>query len=280
MEGYVYLNPKSLEEAVDMLSASKAGHLVAGATNVMMDIRSKKLSAAALISIRDLKELSFIKNENGFLKIGSATSVAQIASSELIRESAPALYMAANVFADPITRNSATIGGNIANASPAADMAPSLLALDALVHVAGKRGEREIKIEEFFKGVGKTALEKDEIITHISCLPQPCSYVKMGLRNAMAITVVSAAVSVTGSIDKIEDCRIALGSVAPAPVRAKCAEAALRGAKFDKQAVEAMTQALPKDISPIDDLRASAGYRLNVASVLIERAVSLALTGN
>ena len=293
MKRFNFINAPNLETAVNLLAEHGVNALlVAGGTNVLVDIRSGRLNGKTLINIRGISELSGISlDEHGKISIGANTTLAEMAQSELLKAHAPCLFMAANVFADPTTRNSATIGGNIAHGSPAADTAPPLLVMDATVHTLSADGARGIPIDEFFTGVNKTSLKQNEIITHFTFLPlRNSGYVKLGLRNSMAIAVVSAAAAVELDGEIIKNARVALGSVAPRPIRAKHVEEALVGLELAPLAKGGMSirdnchgltggifaEAL-SDINPIDDIRASANYRRQVTPVIVKRAIKLAL---
>ncbi|MGI6686069.1 MAG: FAD binding domain-containing protein [Bacillota bacterium] len=278
MKNFSFVNIESKAEALEVLHQEKEkSYLVAGATNVMPFIRYEKINDKTLINIRNLKELRFIREEADRIEIGSLTTICDLEKSETIRKFAPALVEAAQNFADPTTRNSATIGGNIANASPAADTATPLLALNAVVVAESKAGVRRIPMQEFFLGVNKTALACDELIT---CIEVPkntanarSTFIKLGLRNAMAISVVSVAAGVEVADGKVAAVNVALGSVAPTPVRAPKVERALVGKEFTQEMVEEAAKLVVEDISPIDDVRASGEYRKTVASVLVKRAL-------
>jgi carbon-monoxide dehydrogenase medium subunit len=274
MEQFDFITVTKLEDALCIL-ADKSRHtrIVAGATNVMNNIRSGKINQAELLNINDIKSLNGIEFTDGKIRIGSLTTIAQIAGSSIIKEHAPVLFAAAKVFADPLTRNRATIGGNIADASPAADTAPALLALDARVQARSAKEIRSIPISEFFKGVNKTELRPDEIITAVEFEPNPCgAFEKVGLRKAMAISVVSVAVTLTKDADgTVSSCRIAFGSVAPKPVRAYNAETVLTGNKPSDTLFEMASEAVKLDICPIDDVRATKEYRLSVAGNILQR---------
>jgi carbon-monoxide dehydrogenase medium subunit len=243
--------------------------------------KAKKLNDATLVSIRDIKELRGVTEKDSHIRIGSLTSVAEIAASELIRELAPALWMAANAFADPTTRNSATIGGNIACSSPAADTAPPLLALSAEVILAKKGGQRRVALDHFFTGVNKNVMEPNELIEAFEFRALPKSgFYKLGLRNAMAISIATAAAGVElDGEGRFKAVRVAMGSVAPTPVRCVNAERALTGRRPERDAFDLLAAALDEDISPIDDIRASEAYRRSVAPVCVRRAIELALFG-
>ena len=278
MKNFSFVNVESKAEALEVLNREKdKSYLVAGATNVMPFIRYEKINDKTLINIRNIRELRFIREEEDRIEIGPLTTICDLEKSEVIEKFAPALSEAAKNFADPTTRNSATIGGNIANASPAADTATPLLALNATVVAESKSGTRRIPIQEFFLGVNKTALACDELITLIevpkNAANSQSTFIKLGLRNAMAISVVSVAAGVEITDGKVTAANVALGSVAPTPVRAKKVEAALMGKEFTAELAEEAANLVVDDISPIDDVRASGEYRKTVSSVLVKRAL-------
>jgi CO/xanthine dehydrogenase FAD-binding subunit len=278
VKNFSFVNVENKADALEVLHREKEKScLVAGATNVMPFIRYEKINDKTLINIRNLQELRFIREEEDKIEIGPLTTIYDLENSEIIEKYAPALREAAQDFADPTTRNSATIGGNIANASPAADTATPLLALNAVVVAESKSGVRKIPIQEFFLGVNKTALQCDELITVIEVPKNAANsnscFIKLGLRNAMAISVVSVAAGVELAEGKVAHANVALGSVAPTPVRAKTVEAALVGKEFTPGLVEETAKLVTEDISPIDDVRASGEYRKTVAAVLVKRAL-------
>jgi len=279
VKNFNFVNVSTKEEALEILNQDQDKVcLVAGGTNVMPFIRTEKINHKTLVNIRNLNELRFINELDDRIVIGPLTTIAELEKSEIVRKYAPALTDAAGCFADPTTRNSATIGGNIANASPAADTAPPLLVLNATVVVESKpQGEKRIPIRDFFKGVNKTALNKDEIITTIEIPKSQANsssrFIKLGLRNAMAISVASVAAGLELEDGKVKEVNIALGSVAPAPVKAQIAEEFLLEKDFSAQSVEKAAEQVIADISPIDDIRSSAEYRKTVAQVLVKRVL-------
>ncbi|MEL7563631.1 MAG: xanthine dehydrogenase family protein subunit M [Dehalobacterium sp.] len=279
MKNFSFVNVESKADALEVLHREKEKScLVAGATNVMPFIRYEKINNKILINIRNLQELRFIKEGENKIEIGPLTTIADLEKSEILKKYAPSLVEAAGNFADPTTRSSATIGGNIANASPAADTATPLLALNATIVAESKEGGiRKIPMGEFFQGVNKTSLKSDEIITLIEVPKNTANssgcFIKLGLRNAMAISIVSVAAGMEVEAGKVIAANIALGSVAPTPVRAKKVEGALVGKEFSLELVEEAAKKVVEDISPIDDVRASGEYRKTVAAVLVKRAV-------
>ncbi len=269
--------PQSLHQALEMLQSSPApARPLAGGTNLVVDMRSGRTISAALINISDLPELQEIQVSNGELMIGAAVTIASLQKNPLVRQHCQVLVQAADVFANPLIRNRATLGGNLADASPAADCAPPLLALDAEVELANISGCRRVSLADFFIGVRKNALQTGEILTAVY-IPVPATgmssaYYKIGLRKADAISVVSSAVSVKiNDTRQVEHARIALGSVAPRPLRAVQAEACLRGYPLTAQTIKDASALAAREASPISDLRASADYRRKMVEVVVSR---------
>lgn len=281
MSGFEYVRTTGIQETLNILAKEKEDSvLVAGATNVMNDIRSRKLQNKILVDISNIGELSGITQEDGMIRIGALTTVADIAKSALLFKQAPALYQAAQVFADPSTCNYATIGGNIAHACPAADTAPPLLALDAEVEIAKKGNIRTLHINNFFLGFYSNQLDDDELIVAIRFKPQRCSaFEKIGLRSAMSIALLSVAVAVEiDQQEKVRTCAIALGAAAPRPVRASHAEAVMIGSKPTPELYAKMAEALCEDIAPNPkSARASKLYREVVGGSLLEKVFKNAI---
>lgn len=279
MKEFNYVNAPDLRTALSILDKEREkACVVAGSTNVMVDIRAGKLNELTLVNIRDIEALRGIKQGRGKIIVGPLTTISELAESPIIAQHAPALFMSAVDFADAVTRNSATIGGNIANASPAADTAPPLLALNAEVVIEAKGAKRRVAISEFFTGVNKTVLQANELITAIEFTPNSQSaFYKISLRNAMAISVATAACAVKyGRDGLVRECSIALGSVAPKPVRAYAAESFLIGQKLEAATLAKALVELDRDISPIDDIRSTAEYRREVSPVIVKRVLEKA----
>jgi len=276
------LIPKTVQELTAFLSDPSA-RIIAGGTDMLPRLqRTGSDSPLQLIDISRLNDLRFIQENSGWLETGGLTTIADLVSSPLLLQSAPALVQACSSIGAPQTRARGTLGGNLANASPAADTAAPLLALDAHVLVRSEHSQREIPIDSFFTAPGKTSLQAGEFI-HSVCLPIPqgrwgSSFLKLGRRKGMAVAIASAAVLlILDDADRISTCRIALGSVAPRPVRSPHAEAILQGAVPSTQVFAQAAEAIQADISPIDDVRATAMYRRSSASILVRRALEAAL---
>ncbi|MBW2056528.1 MAG: xanthine dehydrogenase family protein subunit M [Deltaproteobacteria bacterium] len=284
MTEVLYFGPRGVREAIEVMGKWKGrARLIAGGTNLIPDMRSGKVEPEAIVDLSGLDgDLRIMGEEDGRVRIGALVTISEIASSGFIRLVSPILSSAARRLGNPLTRNRATIGGNLADASPAADTAPPLLALGASVRTEGGRSKgREIPLDRFFLGPRKTALDEDELITEIS-FPKPedpgrGSFIKLGLRNAMAISVASVAVMMEMDGNVCRRARVALGAVAPTPIRASRVEELLSGKKVDTEVINRCSELAKEEISPISDIRASARYREMVVSVLIKRAIEQAL---
>jgi carbon-monoxide dehydrogenase medium subunit len=281
-----YFTFAQLSEVLVRLKRGKGkSKLIAGGTNVIPDMRAKALKPDVLIDLSHLKRLAYIKEEKKRIRMGSLTTIAELASSKVIQKYAPILSQAGSQIGNPLVRNRATMGGNLADASPAADTAVPLLALEAIV-VTGKDGriDRQIPIDQFFTGPNRTVLKKGELIKEI-VFSKPNSnakmgYLKLGRRNAMAISVVSLAILMEMETGKCKKARIGLGAVAPTPIRAYRTEAMLLGKEVTKQLIERCCDEITNEIRPISDIRASAEYRREMASVLLGRLLQQIADGS
>lgn len=279
-----YLAPKDLREALKAMEKWKRrAKVIAGGTNVIPYMRAGVLSPELIIDFSGFKDLAYIREENGHILIGALTTISDVASSEIIRNQSPILSSAASHLGNPLTRNRATIGGNLANASPGADMAPPLLALEASVHTADGGGKgREISLDRFFLGPNQTVLEEDEVITHITFSkpkdPAKGSHIKFGLRNAGALSIVSIAVMLELEGKVCRRARVALCPLAPKPIRAYHVEELLEGKEIDAGLLDECSAVLKEEITPRRvSIRASAEYRKMLAPVLLKRAIREAL---
>jgi CO/xanthine dehydrogenase FAD-binding subunit len=280
-----YLAPKTLEELLKELEG-KVGQVkfVAGCTNVIPGIRARTVSQKFLVNLQCLEGMTGIIEEKGAISVGALTTMSELATSEIIKTWAPALASAARQMGNPLVRNRATLGGNLADASPAADSAPPLLSLEAIVHTVQADGvKREIPVDRFFEGPRRTVLGGEEILTKVT-FPKPKdpagnAYIKLGLRNASAISVVSVALLLQMEGKVCLKARVALGSVAPTPMRAYGVERALEGKEIDEAMTEKCAERIKQEIAPISDIRGSAEYRRWAASVVFRRALRAAMRG-
>ncbi len=273
------LRPRDLDEALALLAARPEARPLAGGTDLVVQLRAGRRAERVLVDLSRAR-LGGIRETDAGLELGAGTTMDQIARDPHLARFAPALARAAAwVGAWPIQCR-ATLGGNLGNASPAADTAPPLLVAGARVRLrSAARGERELPVEELFTGPGRTALAPGELIVSV-LLPQPLPaagaerFAKLGPRREQVISVVSLALRAAERVEgRLRGVRIALGAVAPTPVRARRAEAALEGEVAGAERLAAAAEALALDIAPIDDLRAPAAYRRHAAAVLLRRAV-------
>lgn len=270
--------PTRLSEAYALLAG---GGIVpiAGGTDVMVRITGEiGPIPERMIDLSRLAALEGISLEGGALVLGARTTFTEIRSSALCREHVPALVEAAATIGAAQIQNRGTLGGNIANASPAGDSLPILLATDAEIVVGSHRGERTIAAASFFPAYRRTALEPDELILRIRIPLAPgrvTRFRKVGTRRAQAISKVVMAVSwrAHGSSAGWSDVRVALGSVAPTPIRAAGAESVLEGARPTPETADAAAEALAAELRPIDDVRSTAEYRRIVAARILHRIV-------
>lgn len=280
-----YLITKDFEEIFSAIEKTKGlAKFIAGGTNVIPYMHAEAISPELLIDLNGLENLKYIREKNGTISIGALTTISEIVASEVIQNKCQILHSAANSLGSPLTRNRATIGGNLADASPAADMAPPLLALEASIHTkrAGMEG-REIPLDQFFIGPNKTILAEDELITQIRFSKPKDSakgiFIKLGLRNSLAISVVSIAVILDMEGQVCQKARVALGAVAPTIIRAFHVESKLEGGKINENIIQECADIVKEEISPISDIRASAEYRRLASSVMLKRAIQQVLKG-
>lgn len=276
-----YCAPDTLDEALARLSvAAGKARVIAGGTDLVVQMRAGIAHPTLLVDLRRLP-LRDIRIEGGCVVLGAGLTHTQVVESPLIAEHFPALAAACRSIGGLPTRNRGTLGGNLVNASPAADTAPALLVYDAEVTLAKLGSQRNLPLTEFFLGYRRTALEPDEILTEIRApVPPPRTasiFVKMGRRNALAVSVVSVAARLTlNEAGRVAIARLALGSVAPTPLRAVAAEAQLEGRVLDGNLIARAACEAQACASPISDVRASAGYRLRMVEVLSRRALNTA----
>ncbi len=273
------IRPLTVAEAVSLLATRPDARPIAGGTDLMVQLRDGRRSAAYLVDIGGLGLAELHRTDEGF-EVGAATPMDLLAADPGIRIHFPALAEAAGTVGAWPIQCRATIGGNLANASPAADTAPALLVAEASLTLASTSGTRRIPAAEFFLGPGCSALTPGELLVSVGLpvdrIPRGCRtverFVKVGPRREQVISVVSLAARATVRADgTLDSVRIALGSVAPTPVRARHAEAAAAGRQPDEAMRREAVRALQRDIAPIDDVRATAAYRRIVAAVLLDR---------
>lgn len=274
---FEYRRATSLLQAVTLLAENPEARALAGGTDLLVDIRERRRTPPVLVDVSELGDLRGVAALDGGLRIGGGVTVGELLASPLVAERAPALRQAARAFADFLTRNKATIGGNLANASPGADLVVPLLALDARVVLAGPSGERSLALDAFLLGPRQTAIMPGELVRAVE-VPRSGGrqvFYKLGLKRGGAIAVVSVATRL--ELDGAARCRVAavaLGAVAPRPFRAAAAEAALHGEALTAERVARAAEAAAAAARPITDVRGSAEYRRAMVRALVARALT------
>ena len=280
---------KSVADAVSLRTAHPEAQIIAGGSDVLVQMREGKRAGAELISIYGLDELRGVSlEEDGTLRIGSLTSFSHITRDPLIQKYMNVLGEAVDQVGGPQIRNIGTIGGNTCNGVTSADSASTLFAWDAVVELTGQNGIRRLPIRDFYLKAGVVDLKPDEIQTAI-LIPKAAyegyfgHYIKYAMREAMDIATTGCSVNVKLSEDKktIEDARIAYGVAGPIPMRAETAEAAAKGQPVSKETVSAFAKAVLQDVHPRDSWRASKAFREHIAVELAKRCLceSIRLAG-
>ena len=275
--------PDTLAGALEVMAGAGRRDIapLAGGTNLLIDIRSRRERPDRVVGLGNIGELCGMGVGADRVTIGARTTVSELLASPEIAAAAPSLIDASKVFAGQMVRNTATVAGNIACGSPAADLVPPLMSLDAEVTLVSKSGTRTVALDDYFLGYKKDARRADELITKISWsrLPDNAvnSFYKLARRKGDAITITGVAVTIAVAGGKCSMARIALGAVAPVVLRAKAAEALLEGAALTPELIAEAAACAAGECSPVDDIRASADYRRHTVEALTRRLVSQAL---
>ena len=280
MKRFEYLEAHTLRQAIGMLQRhGPEARIVAGSTDFLVRWRAGFWHPEFVVNIQHIPGMGRVtySTRNG-LRLGALVTIQTLEQHPAIRQHYPALAASAASFAGVQVRNLATVGGNICNASPSGDTLPALLAYGARCRIAGPGGQRQVPLEELFTGPGRTVLASDEILTEIT-VPRPVAntgslYIKHSPRGAMDIATVGVASAVTVDRSGVcTDASIALGAVAPTPLRARGAEDMLRGRALDADLLRAAAEQAMSECSPIDDVRGTARYRREMVGVLTHRTL-------
>lgn len=280
---------ESVEHAVALLMEHPEAQIIAGGSDVLVQMREGKRAGKELVSIYGIDAMRGVSfEEDGAIRIGSLTSFSHITKDPIIRKYINVLGEAVDMVGGPQIRNIGTIGGNTCNGVTSADSASTLHAWDAIVEITGPEGVRRLPIHDFYIKAGKVDLRPGELQTAI-IIPKKAyegyfgHYIKYAMRNAMDIATTGCSVNVKLSEDKktILDARIAYGVAGPVPMCAPSAEAKIRGKETGRAAVKEFAQAVLEDINPRDSWRAAKDFREHIATVLAERALceSIRLAG-
>ncbi len=274
-----YHAPSSLDEAIALLRQNAGAKVLAGGQSLIPAMRFRLAMPEVLIDINGIAKLDYLKEQGGYLSIGALTRETALEDSALVRESYPLLTDTAKVVADPLVRQRATVGGNLAHADPANDHPATMLAYAAQVVAVGPKGERVIAIDDFFTGMFESAIQPGEILTEIR-IPKPGAnssgaYIKVE-RKVGDYAVSAVAVQLTMAGDVCQSIRIGLTNVNPTPMRALESEARLTGQVLTEDNLDAAARLAAAACDPSADLRGSAAYKRDLTRVILKRAVRLA----
>jgi carbon-monoxide dehydrogenase medium subunit len=285
LPGFEYHEPSTLEEALKLFhELGGNARVLAGGTDLLVKMKQKIEKPKHVISVARIPGLNEIVPRNGHaIMVGAGATAAALSRHELVRDRFIPLALAAGRLGAPMIRNRATIGGNLVNARPAADLPPACMVLDASLKLKSASGERDVSVNEFFRGPGETVIEPNELLVSIHVeTPPPWSggsYIKLGARKTLEISMVNVATKLTlqSADGPIVDAKIALGAVAPTPVRAHASEELLKGAMPSQELFQQAGEVGVGMCSPITDHRGTLEYRCMMIEVLIKRSLGLAL---
>ncbi len=291
IQPFEYFQPKTIREAIALLEKyGDQAKILAGGTDLVPRLKARQADPKYIVDINRIKALDYIKDGEGLLQIGAASTYDTLLNSSLVQRRASVLTEAIQEIGTIQVRNRGTLGGNLVNASPAADSPPALMVLQARLKMVGPQGERIVPIEEFFVSVNKTVIHPDELLTEIQIPHLPantgCAFKKLGRRIGPDLAVACAAATVTMEGDCCEDLRIALGSVAPTAIRVRKTEKFFWGKKIDDETLEKGSDIVEEEISSgLLGRRSSRGfsragspeYRIAVSKILVKNAVKTAV---
>lgn len=279
-----YLKPGTIDETLSLLSQYKGrARVIAGGTDILPKLKRREIQVPEyMIDLKGAPNLDYIKHDEvGGLNLGALVTIHDVETSPIVQQRFGVLFEAAESMASTQVRNRGTIAGNLCNAVPSADTAPALLALEASLKLTSQQGERIVNVEDFFTGPGETVLGDEEILQeiHVPNLPPDSRgrYLKLTPRRSMDLAIVGVAAVVVAEDGMCNDVRIALGAVAPTPIRARRAEDIVRGQKLSDEVIARAAQTAAQECHPISDHRASAEYRCHMVEALTKRAIQQAI---
>jgi len=279
-----YHEPATIHDACSIMGElGREAKPIAGGTDLLVNMKKKVVSPNHLVSLSRIEDLKKIGVTDNQIRIGACLTASELAESKEVRENLGALGKGAISIGSPLIRNLATIAGNVVTARPAADLPPPLMVYGAKIVLKSEGDEREVLLEDFFKGPGETVIEPDEILTEIIIENPPpgsgAGFFKLGVRKALEISLFNVAgyLSLDSQDGTIAAAKIAMGSVAPTPIRAVSAEKILIGEKPSESLFAEAARAAVNDSRPIDDFRASAEYKKAMVEVLTKRTLRMAL---
>jgi carbon-monoxide dehydrogenase medium subunit len=276
-----YEAPRSAEEAVALMAGAKGGgRILAGGTDLLVQMRAGVVAPGTIVDVKRIAEMTAIVETGGGFRIGAAVPAAVIGEHAALRRAWPGVVEAVNLIGSKQVQGRASIGGNLCNASPAADSAPALVAAGAVLTLQGPEGRREMPVEALHAGPGRTTLRPGEMLVSIFLPARPPragdAYLRLIPRTEMDIAVVGCAVSLTLAGEVCVAARVGLGAVAPTVLRVDDAAAALIGSRLEPQAIAKAAAACRAACRPIDDKRGTIAYRTKIAGVLLARATAIA----
>ena len=278
-----YVKAASVPDAIRLLQENPKARLIAGGTDVLIDLHEGKDDFQNLVDIHDIEELKQIRlTDSEDVIIGSGATFTTLSESTVITERIPMLTEMVSTFAGPQLRNMATIGGNICSGMTSADGAPPLFTLNAVLILEGTDGQRTLPIEDFYKGPGKVAIESHEVLTAITISRDNYEglhgyYHKYAMRDAMDIATIGCAALCKVEGEILKDLRIAYGVAGPVPVRCKQGEAYGMGKKISKNLLTEIAEIVPQDLNPRSSWRASKEFRLHIIKTLASRVIETAI---
>ena len=276
---FEYHQPTTIEEAVEALKKHPGAKPLAGGTDLIPKMKQKLIEPKHVVNLKKIPEMGVIEDRGDAVYIGAAVKLSEIEKSETVRRRLPLLSSCVKSIGSVQIRNMGTLGGNVCNASPAADGALGLMALEATVHIAGPGRKRQVEAKDLFEGPGLTVLGEDEIVTGFTVtVPTEDTgtcFISVG-RTALDISTISIAVALTMDGDRVKDAKIALGSVAPTPLRLLDVEKQLKGKTLTEKLVEDTARKVSESIKPITDLRGTAEYRREASKGIAVEALTKA----
>ncbi len=281
---FEYIEPHTIEQALSTLAEYKGrAKVIAGGTDILPKLKRREIQTPEyLVSLKRIPDLDFVRYDDAEgLDLGALVTIRAAEMSPIVQHEFGILYQAAASMASPQVRNRATLAGNICNAVPSADAAPALLTLEATLWLSSPAGERAVSVHDFFTGPNKTVLGEEELVReiHVPKLPPHSRgrYLKLTTRSSMDLALVGVAAVVVADNGICNDIRIALGAVAPTPMRARRAEGILRGERLTDEKIEMAAHTAAAECRPISDHRASAEYRCHMVQVLTRQAIRQAI---
>jgi carbon-monoxide dehydrogenase medium subunit len=276
-----YAAPATIDEAVALMAgANGSGRILAGGTDLLVQLRAGMVAPGLIVDVKKIREMTAIEEKSGSYRIGAAVSGAAIGEHAGLAKAWPGVVEAINLIGSTQIQGRASAGGNLCNASPAADSVPAMVAAGATVTIQGPQGRRELPVEKVQAGPGRTTLAPGEIVVSFTLPARPAgsgdAYLRLIPRTEMDIAVVGCGVSVTLEGERCTAARVGLGAVAPTVLLVEDAGRALAGSTLDAAAIEAAAACCRAACKPIDDKRGTIRYRTKIAGVLLQRAVAIA----